>query len=124
MKSRSTDPLTFVKSSIVMRACLSTLYHSTRKYVQKIPAQFNFLTSWSVGPPAAVDAEDGDDDRDEDDAAHNDTEQDDQLLSGQGLESLQDAHDDLMIRKPEMILFIWWPAAAWAQLVAAGQSSW
>ena len=107
MKSRSTDPLTFVKSSIVMRACLSTLYHSTRKYVQKIPsAQFHFLTSRSVGPPAAVDTEDGDDDRDEDDAAHNDTEQDDQLLSGQGLESLQDAHDDLMIRKPEMISFI------------------
>ena len=108
MKSRSTDPLTFVKSSIVMRACLSTLYHSTRKYVQKIPsAQFHFLTSRSVGPPAAVDTEDGDDDRDEDDAADNDTEQDDKLLSGQGLETLQDTHDDLMmIRKPEITQFI------------------
>ena len=61
-----------------------------------------FLTSWPVGPSAAVDAEDGDDDGDQDNAANDDTEQDDELLSGQGLELLQETHDDLRIRKPEI----------------------
>ena len=61
-----------------------------------------FLTSRPVGPPAAVDAKDSDDDGDENDAANDDTEQDDELLSGQGLEFLQDTHDDLRIRKPEI----------------------